>query len=351
MSPAAAVVWGGLAVGLGFGIAGWFSGFCLMRGLRGWWVEGDGRMIRAFALALAVAVLASQALDAAGLVRLQRSIYVQAPFAPLLTGLGGMLFGYGMVMANGCGARALVLLGGGNLRSFVVLVCLGLAGKATLTGLLAPVRLQLAELLPAWPGLPASLPVALAGWGLAGQAALWLPALLLAGALALFALGHGPFRRSPLLVGGGLAVGLLVAAGWYVTGRLGADDFDPAPLASLTFIAPVADSLLYAMLSTGTALGFGTATIAGVLLGSFVAAMASGRFALQGFTAPRGMLRYMAGGALMGVGGALALGCSIGQGLTGLSTLALASFPAAAGILAGAALALRGPLRLAPPAP
>lgn len=351
MSAAEAVVWGGLAVGLAFGIAGWFSGFCLMRGLRGWWAEGDGRMIRAFALALAVALAGSQALDAAGLVALRRSLYVQAGFAPLLLGFGGILFGYGMVMANGCGARALVLLGGGNLRSFLVLVCLGLAGKATLTGLLAPARMQAGDWLPPVPGAPSSLPALLAGWGLPEQASVWLPTVLLSGGLALFAFGHAPFRRAPLLVGGGLAVGLAVVAGWYVTGRLGADDFDPAPLASLTFIAPIADSLLYAMLSTGTALGFGTASVAGILLGSLLAAVASGGFALQGFTSPRSMLRYMAGGALMGTGGALALGCSIGQGLTGLSTLALASFPAAAGILAGATLALRGPLRLPRPAP
>ena len=129
-------------------------------------------------------------------------------------------------------------------------------------------------------------------------------------------------------------------------GTLGADDFEPAALASLTFIAPLSDALKYVMFSTGTNLSFGIAVVAGVLIGSFVTALATRRFQWEGYSSPRHMLRSVGGAALMGCGGAMALGCSIGQGLTGLSTLALASFVAAAGILIGAAAALRGPARV-----
>lgn len=351
MTPAVVALWAGLAIGLAFGATGRLSGFCLASGLRGWLAERDGRMIRAFALALAIALVGSQALHAAGLVALGRSVYMQPSFSPLLLAVGGVLFGYGMILANGCGARALVLLGGGNLRSFLVLACLGIAGKATLTGLLAPTRIWAGATLPVQSGIsPPSLPGWLAGQGLDPAWALWLPTLALALILAAFALGHRPFRQSPGLVAGGAIIGLLVVAGWYATGVLGEDDFDPVPLASLTFIAPVADGLLYAMLSTGTALSFGVAVVAGIPCGAFAAALARGHLRLEGFSSPRSMLRYMAGGTLMGIGGALALGCSIGQGLTGLSTLALTAFPAAGGILAGAAIGLRGPLRLARPA-
>jgi uncharacterized membrane protein YedE/YeeE len=143
-------------------------------------------------------------------------------------------------------------------------------------------------------------------------------------------------------------MGLLVAAGWFATGYLGNDDFNPVAVTSLTFIAPIADALQYAMLSTGLTVNFGIATVAGVFAGSLVTALVAGRFKLEGFTSPRHMLRSAAGAALMGAGGVMAFGCSVGQGLTGLSTLALTSFVAIAGILAGTALGLRGALRVQP---
>ena len=336
-----AVVWGGLAVGAGFGIAGRLSRFCLLTGLRGAVLGTDGRMLRCFALALAVAMLGTQALQAAGLIDVAGSVYARPSFPPVLVFLGGAIFGTGMALANGCGARALVLLGGGNLRSFVVLLCLAVAGFATMSGVLVPLRMSLADLMVIDTGAARTLPELLAGAGLARGLAIWLPVLAVAGGLGAYALGNAAFRASPRHLLGGLAVGALVVAGWVVTGVLGADDFDPAPLASLTFIVPVGDAVLWVMLSTGKALDFGAAVVLGVLAGSFATAIATRGFELQGFASPAHMLRSMGGGALMGVGGVLAIGCSIGQGLSGLSTLAFTSLPAAAGIVAGAVLALR----------
>src|SRR5438445_154888 len=162
--------------------------------------------------------------------------------------------------------------------------------------------------------------------------------------------GRNCWRRqaSPGQVAAGLAVGLLVAAGWFATGYLGADDFNPTPVTSLTFIAPIADALQYVMLSTGSTLNFGIVTVFGVLAGSLVTALLTGRFRLEGYQSPRHMLRSGGGAALMGAGGVMAFGCSIGQGLTGVSTLALASLIAFAGILVGTAAGLRGALRVRP---
>ena len=171
---------------------------------------------------------------------------------------------------------------------------------------------------------------------------------LVSAALIIFAFSHAPFRRSIGQIAAGVAVGLLIAAGWYATGHLGADDFNPVPVTSLTFIAPIADSLQYVMLSTGSTLNFGIATVGGVFAGSLVTALLTGRFELEGYRSPQHMLRSAGGAALMGTGGVMAFGCSIGQGLTGISTLALASFVAVAGILAGSALGLRGALRVRP---
>jgi uncharacterized membrane protein YedE/YeeE len=319
-----------LAIGLAFGATGQVSGFCLYRGLRGWWLREDDTKLRAFALALAVAIAGTQAAGAAGLVDPSRSIYLSGAFSWLLVPIGGALFGWGMVLANGCGARALVLLGQGNLRSFVVLVCLGVTAYMTLTGIIAPVRTFLIE------------QTSIAAGTLASPAVKTALAAILFAALLAFAFSSPRFRRSLPDLAGGLIVGLLVIAGWLATGWLGRDEFEPVSPASLTFVAPVGESIQYLMIATGVKPGFGVAIVAGTLAGSVLAALSRRRWQLEGFKQPRDMLRYMAGGALMGLGGALALGCSIGQGLTGLSTLAYSSMLAAAGIFAGTLLALRG---------
>src|SRR5579872_4292817 len=139
------VVVAGLLIGLAYGAVGLLSGFCLLSSLRGWWAEGDSRLIRTFALALAVAVTATQGLAACGAVDLTKSVYLQRSFSVPLMFIGGLLFGYGMVLANGCGSRALVLLGRGNLRSFVVVIVLGITAQMTLRGVIAPIRLPLLQ--------------------------------------------------------------------------------------------------------------------------------------------------------------------------------------------------------------
>jgi hypothetical protein len=280
-------------------------------------------------------------------VDLGKSIYLQPTFSAPLMFVGGILFGYGMVLSNGCGSRALVLLGRGNLRSLVVVIVLGIAAGVTLKGLIAPGRIALLQ----WTQITAgatSMPALIAKLGVSETSARSLAAPIISAALIIFAFSHAPFQRAWGQIAAGLIVGLLVAAGWYATGYLGADEFNPAPVTSLAFIAPIADTLQYLMLSTGLTLNFGIVTVAGVFAGSLVTALATQRFHWEGYSSPQHMLRSVAGAVLMGVGGAAALGCSVGQGLTGLSTLALASFVAVAGIFLGAAIGLRGALRVRP---
>jgi uncharacterized membrane protein YedE/YeeE len=344
------VILAALVIGLVYGAVGLLSGFCMMSSLRGWWADGDGRLVRTYALAMGVGIAASQLLAARGMVDLGKSIYLQPSFSAPVMFLGGLLFGYGMVLSNGCGSRALVLLGRGNLRSFVVVIVLGICAEMTLKGLIAPARIAMVQLSQINAKLT-SVPALLSVVGLNEALARMLAASVLSAALIIFALSHARFRRSWGQIAAGLSVGLLIAAGWYATGYLGADDFNPTPVTSLTFIAPIADGLQYVMLSTGSTLNFGIVTVFGVFAGSLVTALATGRFHLEGYQSPRHMLRSAAGAALMGAGGVMAFGCSIGQGLTGLSTLSLASIVAVAGILAGAAAGLRGALRVRPLAP
>ena len=335
----------GLTIGLVFGVAGLLSGFCLTSGLRNWWIKGDGRMVRTFALALAVAIAGTQALAIFGAVDLGQSIYLQPSFSAPLILFGGILFGYGMVAANACASRALVLLGSGNLRSLVVITTIAVTAEMTLKGLIAPMRLAVLH----WSQTTLqsiSVPALLAASGLHEIAARAVAVAAVSGILLIFAFAYAPFRRSYGQIAAGIVIGLLIPAGWFATGSLGADPFEPAPVASLTFIAPIADTLQYAMLSTGSTLNFGIAVVCGVLVGSFVTALATGRFQWEGYSSPGHMLRSIGGAALMGSGGAMAYGCTIGQGLTGLSTLAIPSAVAATGIVLGAAAALRSPVRI-----
>src|SRR6201996_9747291 len=346
-SPANVVILSGLLIGLVYGAVGLLSGFCMMSGLRGWWAQGDSRLVRTYALAMGVAIAATQLLAVRNVVDLGKSIYLQPTFSAPVMFVGGILFGYGMVLSNGCGSRALVLLGRGNLRSLVVVIVLGVAAQMTLKGLIAPGRIFALQWTQTTISLT-SLPALVARAGVSEAFARTLVAPVISAALIIFAFAHAPFQRAWGQIAAGLIVGLLIAAGWYATGHLGADDFNPVPVTSLTFVAPIADTLQYMMLSTGLTLNFGIVTVAGVFAGSLVTALLTGRFELEGYRSPQHMLRSAGGGALMGIGGVMAFGCSIGQGLTGLSTLALGSFIAVAGIILGAAIGLRGALRVRP---
>jgi uncharacterized protein len=339
------VIVAGLLIGLLFGVVGLLSGFCLTSGLRNWWTRGDGVLIRSFALALATAIAGTQALAAAGLVDLGQSIYLQPSFSAALMLVGGLMFGYGMVAANACVSRALVLLGRGNLRSLVVVTIVAVAAQMTFKGLIAPARLALLS----WSQTTLqtiSLPAFVSAHGLDDRLMRLAVAAVVCGVLLVFVFAHAPFRRSFGQIAAALTIGLLIPAGWFATGYLGADPFNPAPVTSLTFVAPTADSLQYVMFSTGTTLSFGVAVVAGVIVGSLITALISGRFKWEGYSSVAQMLRSIGGAALMGCGGAMALGCTIGQGLTGLSTLALPSAVAATGIVLGAAAALRSPIRI-----
>ncbi len=330
-------------IGLVFGVVGLLSGFCLTSGLRNQIVRGDGILLRSFALAAGVAVIGAQGLAASGLVDLSQSIYLQPSFSAPLILFGGLIFGYGMALANACASRALVLLGRGNLRSLVVVVTIAIVAEMTLRGLIAPARLAALKGSAITPQIN-SLPALFGDFG--GTISHLISGLLFGGTLVVFALGHAPFRRAYGQVAAGLAIGLLIPASWFVTGVLGHDDFNPVQLTSLTFINPIADAVQYVMLSTGSTLNFGIAVVAGVLVGSFATAIVTRRFSLEGYASPQHMLRSLSGGALMGAGGAMAYGCTIGQGLTGVSTLAIPSLIGAGGILLGATAALRGPIRV-----
>jgi uncharacterized membrane protein YedE/YeeE len=252
-----------------------------------------------------------------------------------------------MTLASGCGQRTLVRVGGGNLKSLVVLILLGLTAYMTMRGLLALVRVNAIEVTNiglAGSGIPDQGMGTLiaAGAGIENTILVnWVVTALLGGGLIVYAFAARSFRQSFDNILAGIAIGLIIPAGWYITGVIGFDDFDPVRLGSYTFIAPTGESLMYLMTFTGSTINFGIAAVFGVILGSFLFVVTTGRFRLETFTDRGDMIRHIVGGITMGFGGVLALGCTIGQGVTGMSTLALGSLLSLISIIVGSALTMK----------
>ena len=353
-----AIAWVAFAIGAAFGAAAQRSNFCTMGAVADIVLMGDWTRLRMWALAAAVAIAGTSGLQLAGLIDVHESIYTGQRLQWLGHLAGGLLFGVGMVLASGCGAKTLVRLGGGNLKSLVVFIVLGLAAYMSLRGILAGPRGLLGAVALQLPA-PQDLPSLIAAHsGLATDSALLACAGVGAGSLALFALSsRDSWQPGPLL--GGLAIGLCVVAGWYLSGQLAFIAEDPETLApaflatnsgrmeSLSFVAPYAYSLELLMLWTDASrhVSIGIATTAGVIAGAALAAFASGSFRLEGFRDTADLVRHLAGATLMGFGGVTALGCTIGQGLSGLSTLSAGAALTVTGIIAGATLTLKIELR------
>ncbi|CAA7623064.1 YeeE/YedE [Magnetospirillum sp. UT-4] len=331
-------------VGIVFGATAQRTNFCTMGALSDIVFMGDWNRFRAWMLAVAVGVLATQAMDAAGLITIGKSIYLAGAIAWAGAVLGGLMFGFGMTLAGGCGNKTLVRIGGGNLKSVMTFMIVGLFAYMTLKGLIGLARVQL-EAVANVPvaGIAANqgIPALLAAMGLPKDIAQWGATLAVGLGLLVFCFKDHEFRSSPRDIIGGLIIGLMVPAGWWVTGVLGNDEFDPTPLSSFTFVAPIGDTLQYLMTFSGSTINFGIAAVGGVIAGSFLSSITSKSFHIEAFSDAPDMLRHMLGAALMGTGGVLAMGCTIGQGLTGMSTLSLTSLIALASILFGGVWGLK----------
>lgn len=316
-----AAIFLGLGLGVLFGILAEITRFCFRRALVG---EDRRSAAGVWLTAFAAALLGTQAAVLAGLVSFDAHRFMTADLPVLAIAVGGLLFGAGMVLTRGCVSRLTVLTASGNLRGLFVLVLFAIVAHATLKGVLAPLRVALGSVT-----VPLGETVSLAA--LPGGAALWT-ALLAVAALAVAARSG----TRPVLLGLAALLGLLVPAGWVGTGFVLYDDFDPIAMESLSFTAPWADTLFFTVASTSIPAGFGVGLIGGVLAGALVSALIAGRFVWQSFESPAQTGRYGAGAALMGVGGVLAGGCTVGAGLAGVPTLSVAALLALGAIAAGA---------------
>ena len=357
-NTAAIVAWSGFALAFIFGAVGNKISFCTMGSVSDIVNMGDWGRMRMWLLAIAVAISGAYTLQYFGFVDLAKSIYTAPNFTWLAFIAGGFLFGVGMTLGSGCGSKTLIRIGGGNLKSLVVYVFLAISAYMTLRGLFG--RFRVSVLQPVAVNLEASgikgqdLPSLLAGTGIDLNTLRVVIAAIVAAALLIFVFKDKEFRANLDYILGGVVIGLVVVAGWYVTGHLGYKE-NPATLEmtffgtntraaeSFTFVAPLAYTLELLMLWTDKSLTitFGIMAVAGVMAGSFVYAIASKTFRWEGFTTAEDLGNHIIGGVLMGFGGVTSLGCTIGQGITGFSTLALGSIITFFSIIAGSAATMK----------
>jgi hypothetical protein len=349
------VAWGGFALAFVFGFVANRTNFCTMGAVSDIVNMGDWNRMRMWLLAIAVAIVGSFALEAAGAFKLANSIYVAPNFTWLSYIVGGALFGVGMTLGSGCGSKTLIRIGGGNLKSLVVVIVMAIAAYMTLRGLFGAFRVGVLEQATVQLAGAQDLPSILARLTGVDRATLaWVAVAVIGGGLAIFALASRDFRQFDYLLGG-IVTGLVIVGGWYVTGKLGYLAEDPNTLQeawvgtntgrmeSLSFVAPQAFLLELLMFWTDKSkiVTFGIASALGVVAGSFAYALVSKSFRLEAFRDATDMLRHIVGGILMGFGGVVALGCTVGQGITGFSTLALGSIVTFLSIVAGAAATMK----------
>ncbi|MEM8844841.1 MAG: YeeE/YedE family protein [Pseudomonadota bacterium] len=338
----------GFLIALVFGFVGNKTHFCTMGAISDVINMGSKGRLSAWFLAVGIAILGAQVLNLTGMVDLGSTMYLSSNFLYLSYILGGLIFGIGMTLAAGCGQRNLVRVGGGNLKALIVVIVLGFSAYMTMRGLLAIVRLDLiykadvdlnnvgmdsqgiSQAISAFSGI---------NDGITLQSII---AIIIGLVFIAYALKHAEFRSSFDNILAGVVIGGCVILAWYVTGYVGAkDDFDPTAPQGLTFIGPTGNTLSYLMTFTGAEINFGIAVTFGMILGSFVYAIFSGNFRIETFSNQSEMVSHLVGAVLMGFGGVLSFGCTIGQGVTGISTLAIGSFMALAGIFFGSALTMK----------
>lgn len=348
LTIAQTVALAGLIIGLFAGIIMQRTKFCTWGGVYDIMAGEGGSRFRAWLLAMAVAILGTQLLVFYGILDLGKAVQLSPNLGWGTLVAGGLIFGIGMALARGCGARNLVRFGSGDLKAFVIVIIFGLTAYMTLRGQLSHITSFINGLasfdLKSLGAESASVAELIAkatpaGQYLAGADITLVTVATIVVLLALLTFLSASFRGSTKDIIGGLGVGLAVIAGWLATGYLGYDDFEEKtvfPLFSLNFVSPVGDTLQSLMIGSGVT--FGIATVVGLVLGSFISSLISRDFELAGFDDARDLGRSIIGAMMMGIGAVAAFGCTIGQGVSGVSTLALGSFVALLSIIVGAVI-------------
>jgi uncharacterized protein len=345
----------GFMLSAAFGAIAQRTHFCTMGAVSDVVNMGDWTRMRQWVLAAGIGMIGFGALAYWGLIDPSKTLYASNRLMWLSALVGGLMFGFGMVLASGCGSKTLVRVGAGNLKSLVVMIVLGIAAFATLKGITAVLRVATVDRVAVEISQGVAIPqllVAATGMKM-GMLSLWL-GLVVGGALVVWALLGRDFRTGDNLLAG-LGIGAIVVLAWWLSGHFGHLEEHPETLQeaflatnsgraeALSFVAPIAYALDWLMFFSDKSkvLTLGVVSVAGVVSGSAVYALATGTFRWEGFGGTEDVANHLIGAVLMGVGGVVAMGCTVGQGLSGISTLSLTSIVAVSAIIAGAVAAFK----------
>lgn len=330
----------GIFAGLVIGYLARSNHFCTLSALERHWYAGDSSGLRTWALAAFTALAATQVLVHVGFADTGASFYLSSSFPWTGAILGGIMFGFGMALVGTCGFGAVIRLGGGSLRALVVLTVIGLAALATQRGVLGVIRVPLVDDLALDLSFAGDQSIGSLISAAVGASVSWLVAIVVA------ALGFGwifssaAFRADRTRIMTGVVIGLGITFGWVATTWASRTGMEPVQIEAGSFVVPVGDAILQLITYTGVLPDYGVGLIAGVLLGAVAAAVRKRDIRWEACDDARELGRHILGGTMMGVGGVMAMGCTIGQGISGFSTMAISAPIVLLSIAMGARLGL-----------
>jgi len=328
----------GLLGGILLGLAARLGRFCTLGAIEDLLYGDSSQRMRMWGLAIGTAIIGSFTLIGLGLFDASHSFYLSVRWMPMASIIGGLMFGYGMALSGNCGYGAIARLGGGDLRSFVIVLVMGISTYVVLSGPLAPLRNLLFQQQDVTSELPPGLAhhlAALTHLPLAGIGI--VVGILLIG----ISLWDADFRHDRKSLFWSVIVGVAVVSGWAGTAHINARGFEALPVVSHSFSAPLGETILWTMTGSLRPLSFAVGSITGVWLGAFIGSLIKGHFRWEACDDPRELRRQIIGAAIMGAGAVIAMGCTVGQGLSAFSLLSLSAPVTFVAIFAGAALGLR----------
>ena len=330
----------GLLSGTALGFIARRNFFCTLSALEQHWYGGNSSGVRTWVLATTIAIILTQTMVVTGWFEPTNSFYLTPNFGWLGAMIGGLSFGLGMALVGTCGYGALVRLGGGSLKSLMAVMVLGLTALSTQRGLLAFGRIEITDQVQIDLSFAGDQSITSLASSLAGTD-VSVPIILLIAALLLFWIFKDQaFRSNGTGIVTGLIVGGIVSFGWWVTSYLSRQSFDPVQVESASFVAPISDTIMQFGIVTGAGPDYGVGMVVGVVLGSAIAARMANNVRWEACDDARELSRHIVGAALMGFGGVLALGCTIGQGISAASLLATSVPLSMASIVVGARMGL-----------